>query len=298
MCDFYTECRNGEYSPNEIATWLRENFEQDFVRFNADYHQVASEEIPSNISAIVADVAARRVYPTYAELVTSYGRLVIPDKGYPTLTLKCGDEYLTGKPLRDYIHSHPLEMLNAPKQARPAYETLSADDFLKNTPVLQDNNPPALLRKRFENEFMRFLKSDVGRAWRTRMAEVDAGEISTGLMRDYLVQRGSFTQKDFEDAAVWSCDKFSVTLFKEDIGGSETQGFELHHGGGTNDQSIPLGNSGMAGMTKPDASEDTHVYGESETRRLVRKLGSAEYRQLLNDSPNFRKAVDKYLGGA
>lgn len=49
-------------------------------------------------------------------------------------------------------------------------------------------------------------------------------------------------------------------------------------------------------MTKPDASADTHVYSEAETHRLVKKLNSTQYLQLLNDSPNFRAAVQKYLG--
>lgn len=86
------------------------------------------------------------------------------------------------------------------------------------------------------------------------------------------------------------------TLYKEDIGGARTSGLEIHDAGGSHDQSIPLGQSGMAGMTKPDASPDLHQYSEAETHRLVKKLNSTDYLRLLNDSPNFRAAVQKYLG--
>jgi hypothetical protein len=88
-----------------------------------------------------------------------------------------------------------------------------------------------------------------------------------------------------------------LVLAHEDIGSARTSNTTIHDGGGSHHTQHSLGAT-MAGQIKPDAAEDTHVYSESETRRLVRKLGSVEYRQLLNDSPRFREAVDKYLGGA
>jgi hypothetical protein len=298
LTDFYLAYKHGHINDADVAPWLAENFSDDFVAFCRDFPQAESNDnYQHNIALMMRDIATRRVPPVYDELVKSFGRLASPERGYPTIALICPDGSIkTGWELSRAIKRYPMELLEPVKQARPAYETMSADEFLRSTPELQDNRQPALLKARFENEFHRFLKSDVGRAWKIRMAEVDAGEISTQIMWDLLKDRGSYSQKDFEDAAVASCDKFSVTLFKEDIGGVRTQGLELHDGGGSHHTQHSLGAT-MAGQIKPDAAEDTHVYSEAETRRLVRKLGSVEYRQLLNDSPNFRAAVDKYLGG-
>jgi hypothetical protein len=296
LTDFYLAYEHGHINDADVAPWLAENFNDDFVAFCRDFpHAKADDAFAHNIALVMRDVASRRVCPIYSELVDSFTRLATA--ATPRLKLLCPDgHYRTGRDLAQAIRVWPLELLNAAQPPRPAYETMSADEFLRSTPELQDNRQPALLKARFENEFHRFLKSDIGRAWKTRMAEVDAGEISTGIMWDLLREHGSFTQKDFEQAAVLSCDKFSVTLFKDDIGGAESQGFELHDGGGSHDQGISLGASGIAGMTKPDASEDTHHYSQAETLRLVKKLNSKEYLQLLNDSPNFRIAVQKYLG--
>lgn len=297
LSEFYIKVRAGEISPAEVETWLETNFADDWSAFRRDFPQAAVDEIPANAVYLFNDVCIRRAFPTYGELVKSFSRLALPEKGYPTITLLCPDgNYRSGYELAQAIKVYPLELLNAKPQARPAYETMSASEFLKNSPELQDNRQPALLKKRFDAEFQRFLGSDVGRAWRTRMDAYDHTEKNSERLYDFMIEHSlTFNQKNFEIAAIAVADEISVTLYHEDIGGVRASGLEIHDGGGSHHTQHSLGAT-MAGQIKPDAAEDTHTYSEAETRRLVRKLSSDEYRQLLNDSPRFRAAVDKHLG--
>lgn len=303
---FYAECRNGKHSPNDIANWLAENFENDFEAFNRDFPQVAADDIPSNMAAITFDVTQRRVYPNYDELVKSFGRLAVPDKGYPSLTLKCGDDYLTGKPLRDYIHSHPLEMLEPSKSTNPpAHETQSAAEFLATDPTLRSvkTEQPLLLRERFNKEWGNFLVCDIGRNLAARADQYGLGSFLPGYMWEHMVKNQiPFHQKGFEQAALAVAAKITIhtsdgesaplVLANEDIGGAKSGVTTIHDGGGDHYKQIPLGLT-TAGQSVPSPYNPDHEWTEQSLRRELRRLTADQYKERLGDVA-FVRALDKF----
>ena len=312
--ELYADVRAGKISYADGNKFIEQEFSQHFEAFKNAYPQVADEAIwatfpNGNAHILFLETIKRDAPPTFAELEKSYGFAMVPHGSFPKLTILCPDgEYRTGKPLADAIRMWPMELLEPQSnQARPAHDAMSADEFLANSPELRDDRQPALLKERFTREWRNFLAGDVGRALKVRADQHGLGSFLAGWMWDYMVaNRIPFHQNGFEQATFGVVKKITIhegdtaaplELSHEDIGGARTSNAMIHDGGGSHHTQMPLGAT-MAGQIKPDASEDTHQYSESETRRLVRKLGSVEYRQLLNDSPNFRKAVDKYLGGA
>ena len=167
----------------------------------------------------------------------------------PKLHIMCPDGVIrTGKPLQNAVRQWPIELLEAVKaKAAPVQ---SADEFLRDHPELKDTRPPQLLLERFHKEFARFLKSDVGRAWQTRMRQY--GHDNTARMADYMEQHGlELTQKGFEIAALAISDEISVTLTQDNIGGARVSQTYIHDAGGGREHQLPLGDSGMAGQSVP-----------------------------------------------
>jgi hypothetical protein len=301
---FYNGIRTGENSPEVVALWLRTNFEKDFAAFKAAYPQTAPSESywNINIAQITALVAPRFVAPEYHELVRSYECAINPPDGsMPKLYIKCPDGVIrTGKPLQNAVRQWSIELLE-PARAKVAVQ--SADDFLRDHPELKAGTPPpALLMQRFNNEFQRFLASDTGRIWRGKMDALNYTEESSSQLYDFMVERGlTFHQKNFEVAAIAVADRISVSINKDDVAVRHSGSIE-HFGGGNRADQLYMGteaggpsSGGRAGMKTPGSGPDTHEYSAAEVKRLVRKLDSRQYEQLLNDSPNFKKAVDKYL---
>ena len=313
--ELYADVRAGRISYAEGNKFIEQEFSQHFEAFKNAYPQVAGDEtiwatFPNgNAHILFLETIKRDAPPTFAELEKSFGLAMVPHGSFPKLTILCPDgEYRSGKPLADAIRMWPMELLESAKpQARPAHESMSADEFLKNTPVLQDNNPPQLLLERFNREFRNFLAGDVGRATKVRVEQYGLGGIFQDMMWKFMKDNGTpLNQKGFEQAAFAVANKITIhegddaaplVLTHDSIGSARSGNFIVHDGGNDRSHQIAFGTT-QGGQIKPDASEDTHQYSESETRRLVRKLGSREYLQLLNDSPNFRSAVEKYLGGA
>lgn len=313
--ELYADVRAGKISYAEGNKFIEQKFSQHFEAFKNAYPQVAGDEaiwatFPNgNAHILFLETINRDAPPTFAELEKSYGLAMVPHGSFPKLTILCPDsEYRTGKSLADAIRMWPMELLEPQTDsARPAHEGMSAAEFLANSPELRDDRQPALLKERFTREWRNFLAGDVGRALKVRADQHGLGTFLAGWMWEHMIKNQiPFHQKGFEQAALAVAAKVTIhtdddaaplVLAHEDIGGARTSNTMIHDGGGSHHTQHSLGTT-MAGQIKPDAAEDTHVYSEAETRRLVRKLGSAEYRQLLNDSPNFRAAVDKYLGGA
>lgn len=292
---------------NEIAKWLATNFEEDFTRFNDNFPQVAAEQVPSNMSAITADLSARRVYPTYAELVTSFGRLAVPAKSYPTITLLCSDgEYRTGKPLADEIRESPLELLEPQSSTnRPAHETQSAAEFLATDPVLLSvkTEQPLLLRERFNREWGNFLVCDIGRSLSARADQYGLGSFLPGYMYEHMVKNQiPFHQKGFEQAALAIAAKITIhtkdgdatplVLAHEDIGGAKSGVTTIHDGGGDHHKQIPLGLT-TAGQSVPSPYNPDHEWTEQALRRELRRLTADQYKERLGDVA-FVRALDKF----
>jgi hypothetical protein len=258
----------------------------------------------NNWHYILTDFVTRGVAPIYAELVYSFERLMNPPNGsMPLLKIVCPDgEVRTGEPLKDAIRKWSIELLE-PAKSKVAVQ--SADDFLREHPELTAAlPPPALLVQRFNNEFQRFLASDSGRIWRGKMDALNYTEESSGQLYDFMIKNKlAFHQQNFETAAIAVADSISVGINKDDVAVRSPDGGAVEHFSGGNrgdqlDMSHAAGgptSGGRAGMTTPGSGPDTHEYSAAEVKRLVRKLDSHQYQQLLNDSPNFRKAVDQYL---
>jgi hypothetical protein len=301
---FYDGIRSGVNTSEVVALWLKTNFGEDFEAFKAAYPQTAPSHSvwDSNIAQITALVAPRFVAPTYDELVRSYQYAMNPPNGsMPKLNILCPDGTIrTGKPLKDAVNQWPLELLDPVKKTAPVQ---SADEFLREHPELKAETPtPALLMQRFNNEFQRFLASDTGRIWRGKMDALNYTEESSSQLYDYIVVHGlTFHQKNFEVAAIAVADRISVNINKDDVA-VRASGTIEHYGGGNRQDQLYMGlaeggsrSGGRAGMTAPGSGPDTHEYSAAEVKRLVRKLDSRQYLQLMNDSPNFKKAVDKFL---
>jgi hypothetical protein len=291
---FYDGIRSGVNTPEVVALWLKTNFTEDFSAFKASYAQAApSESIWNhNIAIIIAVVGASGLAPNYLTLVRAFELAMNPTSGaMPTLRILCPDGQIrTGKPLKDAIRQWSMELLE-PAKAKAA-PVQSADEFLRNHPELKDTRPPRLLLERFHKEFARFLKSDVGRAWQTRMREY--GHDNTARMADYMEQHGlELTQKGFEIAALAISDEISVTLTQDDLGGARYSGTFIHDAGGNRANQIPLGDSGMAGQSVPSIYNPDKVWTEAEVRRELRRLSADQLRERLADKA-FVAALDAY----
>jgi hypothetical protein len=292
---FYDGIRSGMNTPEVVALWLKANFTEDFERFKAAYPQTAPSNSvwDSNIAQITALVAPRFVAPNYAELVRSYEHAINPPDGsMPKLHILCPDGHIrTGKPLKDAVRQWSIELLEPAKSK--AAPVQSADDFLRDHPELQDTRPPQLLLERFHKEFARFLKSDVGRAWHTRMSQY--GHDNTARMADYMEQHGlELTQKGFEIAAVAISDEISVTLTQDDLGGARYSGTFIHDAGGGREHQLPLGaTGGMAGQSVPSIYNPDKVWTEAEVRRELRRLSADQLRERLADKA-FVAALDEF----
>jgi hypothetical protein len=272
-----------------LNKWIQDNFSGDIERFKELYPQaVATQQIwasepGGNAQILYREIWRREVATTLAELVISFNEAMNPrDGSMPKLRILCPDgEVRTGKPLKDAIRRWPLELLEPGKPSRQ--QAQSADEFLAEHPELKDTRQSPLLVARFNAEFQRFLKSDVGRAWRTRMDAVNFTEDSSSRLYDYMVQHNlPFQQNTFEQAAIAVANEVSVTLFAEDIGGARTQGLTIHDGGGNRDSQLPVGMT-MAGQHVATPYNPDKKWTEAEVRSELRRLSADELKERMAD---------------
>jgi hypothetical protein len=182
-------------------------------KFLVDFPQIHGGSLAitsANCTLLTEDLKQRVAFPIYQEWIASLVRLATAVT--PKLQLACPDGVVrTGRSLKEAVQKWPIELLEPQPKKLSHAQAQSAGEFLAEHPELQDNRPPALLLERFHNEFARFLKSDVGRAWHRRMSQYKHD--NTARMADYMEAHGlEFTQKGFEVAAVAISDEISVTL--------------------------------------------------------------------------------------